>query len=143
MTPEEARKLLDGITPAPWKAEILSYEQPPYLGEFVEFWVTAHNNKELVNVYDIPEWHANEIGRNFTLMAAAPDMAAIIAGMRAEYAVQVRRSGGWQYSRDEDDFRWQDLSVQMVRADRDHPHEETRLVRRYVTAPQPLEGEHP
>lgn len=138
MTPEEARKLLDGITPAPWKVEILSYEQPPYLGEFVEFWVTAHNNKELVNVYDIPEGHANEIGRNFTLMAAAPDMAAIIAGMRAEYAVQVRRSGGWQYSRDEDDFRWQDLSVQMVRADRDHPHEETRLVRRYVTAPQPV-----
>ena len=138
MTPEQARALLEGISPAPWKAEILSYEEPPYLGEFVEFWVTAHNNKELVNVYDIPEWHANEIGRNFTLMAAAPDMAAMIAGMTAEYAVQVRRSDGWQWSRDEDDFRWQSLTVQMVRADRDHPHEETRLVRRYVTAPQPL-----
>lgn len=143
MTPEEARQLLEGTTPGPWKAEILSYEQPPYLGEFVEFWVTAHNNKELVNVYDIPEWHANEIGRNFTLMAAAPDMAAMIAGMTAEYAVQVRRSGEWQWSRDEDDFRWQPLTVQMVRADRDHPREETRIVMRYVTAPQPLEGEHP
>ena len=141
MTPEQARALLEGISPAPWKAEILSYEEPPYLGEFVEFWVTAHNNKELVNVYDIPEWHANEIGRNFTLMAAAPDMAAMIAGMTAEYAVQVRRSDGWQWSRDEDDFRWQSLTVQMVRADRDHPREETRIVCRYVTAPQPLGDE--
>lgn len=141
MTPEQARALLEGISPAPWKAEILSYEEPPYLGEFVEFWVTAHNNKELVNVYDIPEWHANEIGRNFTLMAAAPDMAAMIANMTAEYAVQVLRSDGWEYSREEDDFRWQPLTVQIVRADRDHPDEETRLVRRYVTAPKPLGDE--
>ena len=59
-----------------------------------------------------------------------------IAGMRTEYAVQVRRSGGWEYSREEDDFRWQPLTVQLVRADRDHPHEETRIVCRYVTEPE-------
>lgn len=62
-----------------------------------------------------------------------------IAGMRPEYAVQVLRSGEWQYSRGEDDFRWQDLAVQMVREDRDHPGEETRLVRRYVTEPEEIE----
>lgn len=151
MTPEEARKLLDGITPAPWKAEILSYEQPPYLGEFVEFWVTAHNNKELVNVYDIPEWHANEIGRNFTLMAAAPDMAAMIAGMTTEYSVERNCSVI------EGEPDWEKIGFGM------HPgiiantfwttekklaeklykeaktgHLPVRIVRRYVTEPQPL-----
>lgn len=63
-------------------------------------------------------------------------MLAMLDGMREEYAVQVRRAGRWQWSRDEDDFRWQDRAVQMVRADRDHPGEETRLVRRYVTEPE-------
>ena len=132
MTPEQARKLLDGITPAPWKAEILSYEQPPYLGEFVEFWVTAHNNKELVNVYDIPEWHANEIGRNFTLMAAAPDMAATIAGMTTEYAVQIPNGElvgvGWS-------------SYETAREHRDawrRDGYDANIVRRFVTAPQLL-----
>lgn len=132
MTPEEARQLLDGITPAPWKAEILSYEQPPYLGEFVEFWVTAHNNKELVNVYDIPEWHANEIGRNFTLMAAAPDMAAIIAGMRAEYTVEYQPKPGSQWHRVSE---WSE-EYPLIDGEELNPRE--RIVKRYVTAPQPL-----
>lgn len=135
MTPEEARKLLDGITPAPWKAEILSYEQPPYLGEFVEFWVTAHNNKELVNVYDIPEWHANEIGRNFTLMAAAPDMAAMIANMTTEYSVQLADGelvgAGWGTH----ETAWCDCDAWQ------RDGYDARIVCRYVTAPQPL-GAH-
>lgn len=132
MTPEEARQLLEGTTPAPWKAEILSYEQPPYLGEFVEFWVTAHNNKELVNVYDIPEWHANEIGRNFTLMAAAPDMAAIIAGMRAEYTVEYQPKPGSQWHRVSE---WSE-EYPLIDGEELNPRE--RIVKRYVTAPQPL-----
>lgn len=70
---------------------------------------------------------------------AAKDLAAMIAGMRPEYAVQVLREGKWQYSRGEDDFRWQDLAVQMVRTVRDHPGEETRIVRRYVTEPEVCE----
>lgn len=144
MTPEEARQLLDGTTPAPWKVEILSYEQPPYLGEFVEFWVTAHNNKELVNVYDIPEGHANEIGRNFTLMAAAPDMAAIIAGMRTEYAVQGKapNSDEWltlsQWSEELPSSEFE-LGITLTYEDTGETYQvDTRIVMRYVTAPQPL-----
>lgn len=116
MTPEQARQLLEGTTPAPWE-----HSNPDGITEISasgEAIATDANPK------DAP------------LIAAAPDMAKMIAGMRTEYAVQVRRSGGWEYSRDEGDFRWQDLSVQMVRADRDHPREETRIVRRYVTEPE-------
>lgn len=118
MTPEQARKLLEGTTPAPWE-----HSNPDGITEISasgEAIATDANPK------DAP------------LIAAAPDMAAMIANMTAEYAVQVRRSDGWQWSRDEDDFRWQPLTVQIVRADRDHPREETRIVCRYVTAPQPL-----
>lgn len=81
---------------------------------------SIHDAEDLRANLPIDCWHALET----------------IAGMREEYAVQVLRSGEWQYSRGEDDFRWQDLAVQMVRTVRDHPGEETRIVRRYVTEPE-------
>lgn len=141
MTPEEARQLLDGITPAPWEVESWN-KQEVGCPEVTDFWITSHNDKQ-VAAQETIERHFDETESDFNLIAAAPGMASMIAGMTTEYAVQVRRSDGWQYSREEDDFRWQPLTVQMVRADRDHPHEETRIVMRYVTAAQPLEGEHP
>lgn len=137
MTPEQARQLLEGTTPGPWEAESLTYDEPAYPEPIVELQVTAHNGNQVAARSDFDS-DAYEPSLNFDLIAAAPGMAEMIAGMTAEYAVQVRRSDGWQYSREEDDFRWQPLTVQIVRADRDHPDEETRLVRRYVTAPQPL-----
>ena len=136
MTPEEARQLLDGITPAPWEVESWN-KQEVGCPEVTDFWITSHNDKQ-VAAQETIERHFDETESDFNLMAAAPGMAEMIANMTAEYAVQVRRSDGWQWSRDEDDFRWQSLTVQMVRADRDHPREETRIVCRYVTAPQPL-----
>lgn len=137
MTPEEARQLLDGTTPGPWGFDTQTYEEPCYPELVVDFQVTTHNGNQVAEQTDFDS-DAYESGRNFNLMAAAPDMASMIANMTTEYAVQVRHSGEWQWSREEDDFRWQPLTVQMVRADRDHPHEETRIVCRYVTAPQPL-----
>lgn len=136
MTPEQARKLLEGITPAPWEVESWN-KQEVGCPEVTDFWITSHNDKQ-VAAQETIERHFDETESDFNLIAAAPDMASMIANMISEYAVQVRRSGEWQWSRDEDDFRWQPLTVQMVRADRDHPREETRIVRRYVTAPQPL-----
>lgn len=140
MTPEEARQLLEGTSPAPWEVEGGSYEEDCYAEEAIYFWITDHNGNEVAGWWTL-EPYAREIDGNCTLMAAVPGMAKMIANMTAEYAVQVRRSDGWQWSREEDDFRWQPLTVQIVRADRDHPREETRIVCRYVTAPQPLEGE--
>lgn len=136
MTPEEARKLLDGTSPGRWEVEAQTYQEAG-CPEVTEFWITDHYDCQVAE-QEVTERHREQTENDFNLIAAAPDMAAMIAGMRAEYAVQVQRSGGWEYSRDTDDFRWHDLSVQIVRADRDHPDEETRIIVRYVTAPQPL-----
>lgn len=57
-----------------------------------------------------------------------------------EYAVQYLTPDGWQYSRARWEIRWQDSeAAQEVRAHRDHPDEETRLVRRLVSAPEVIE----
>lgn len=57
-----------------------------------------------------------------------------------EYAVQYLTPGGWVYSRESWDLRWQDSeAVQEVRAYRDHPDEETRIVRRLVGQPEVME----
>lgn len=57
-----------------------------------------------------------------------------------EYAVQYKTPGGWKYSRKSWDLRWQESeAVQEVRAYRDHPDEETRLVRRLVSQPEVME----
>ena len=136
ITPNEAEALLEGATPGPYELEE-SGEQwadcPPSHG----MQITSRAGHALVQK-EVSERVADEWHATFELMAAAPDMAKQIAGMRYEYAVQVRRSGEWQYSRDENNFRWQDLTAQMVRADRDHPREETRIVRRLVTEPEVL-----
>lgn len=63
-----------------------------------------------------------------------------IAGMRWEYAVQYLTPDGWKYSRPSWENRWQESeAVQEVRAYRDHPDEETRLVRRLVSQPEVME----
>lgn len=57
-----------------------------------------------------------------------------------EYAVQYKTPDGWKYSRPSWENRWQDSeAVQEVRALRDHPGEETRLVRRLVSQPEVME----
>lgn len=59
------------------------------------------------------------------------EMAHQIADMHYEYAAQYQTPDGWKYSRESWDCRWQDSeAVQEVRAHRDHPEQETRIVRR-------------
>ncbi|HAT1360279.1 hypothetical protein [Corynebacterium striatum] len=63
-----------------------------------------------------------------------------IAGMRWEYAVQYKTPDGWKYSRKPWEIRWQESeAVQEVRAHRDHPGQETRIVRRLVSQPEVME----
>lgn len=60
--------------------------------------------------------------------------------MSYEYAVQYKTPDGWKYSRPSWENRWQDSeAVQEVRAHRDHPGQETRLVRRLVSTPEAME----
>lgn len=57
-----------------------------------------------------------------------------------EYAVQYLTPDGWKYSRARWEIRWQDSeAVQHVRAHRDHPGQETRIVRRLVSTPEPID----
>ncbi|HCG2974017.1 TPA: hypothetical protein NJV08_002201 [Corynebacterium striatum] len=57
-----------------------------------------------------------------------------------EYAVQYLTPDGWKYSRESWDNRWQESeAVQEVRAHRDHPGQETRLVRRLASQPEVME----
>lgn len=59
-----------------------------------------------------------------------------------EYAVQYKTRDGWKYSRPSWENRWQDSeAVQEVRAYRDHPGQETRLVRRLVSEPEEVPSE--
>lgn len=99
---------------------------------------------DLCNDLQIPD---RTMIANANLIAAAPEMAAMIAGMTTEYAIQG------SYGDPKEWFRlteWQeDMPPQgTLRALVDEDTGErwqidTRIIVRYVTAPQPLEGEHP
>lgn len=113
MTPEQARKLLEGTTPAPWE-----HSNPDGITE-----ISASGNAIATdaNPEDAP------------LIVAAPDMAAMIAGMTTEYAVIHQPSPGsewhqvthWSKSKNP-------LNKGYELAD------DERIVKRYVTAAQPL-----
>lgn len=74
MTPDEARAMLDGTTPGPW------FFDDDMAG-------TVHTIGPIVPC-------GNELGcstDDAALAAHAPDMAAMIAGMREEWGVSYRR----------------------------------------------------
>ena len=93
ITPDQARELLSGATPGPWE------HQAGYLpGDNRDGNVIMTGNLVLAT-YDggyggNPEW-TNSLG-NLPLVAAAPDLAQTIAGMRYEYAVEMMDDGEWK-----------------------------------------------
>lgn len=112
MTPEQARKLLEGTTPGSWE-----HSNPDGITEISasgEAIATDANPK------DAP------------LIAAAPDMAAMIASMRAEYTIEYQPPSDSQWHRVSD---WSE-EYPLIDGEELAPRE--RIVMRYVTAPQPL-----
>ncbi|WP_049171459.1 hypothetical protein [Corynebacterium sp. 239_CJEI] len=146
MTPEEARQLLEGTTPGPWGFDTQTYEEPCYPELVVDFQVTTHNGNQVAEQTDFDS-DAYESGRNFNLMAAAPDMAAMIAGMTAEYAIQGKASNSDEWitlSQWTEELPPPGLETEITLTDEDtgETHRiDARIAVRYVTAPQPLEGE--
>lgn len=130
MTPEEARQLLDGITPAPWEVESWNKQEVGW-PEVTDFWITSHNDKQ-VAAQETIERHFDETESDFNLMAAAPDMAAMIAGMRTEYTVEYQSPADSQWHRVSE---WSE-EYPLIDGEELNPRE--RIVKRYVTAPQPL-----
>ena len=73
----------------------------------------------------------------YSLRQQLDDIVDGLGRMTYEYSVQVKRSAGWEYTYELWDNRWQDsYAVQEVRAQHDHPGEETRIVRRRVSQPE-------
>lgn len=87
MTPDQARALLDGTTPGPWHVD------PLHSGE-----VLSPENHWLAGTYETEgQFTADELARaqaDTRLIAAAPTLAAMIAGMRPEYRAEYQAAGG-------------------------------------------------
>lgn len=132
MTPEEARQLLEGTSPAPWEVEAQTYQEAG-CPEVTEFWITDHYDYQVAE-QEVTERHREKTENDFNLIAAAPDMAAMIAGMTTEYSVQLADGelvgAGWGTH----ETAWCDCDAWQ----RDGYN--ARIVCRYVTAPQPLPG---
>ena len=79
MTPEKARELLDGRTPSPWWWCETDYPE-----------VTVYHEKYGIIAKSVDIEEAD-------LICTAPDLAALVAGMHYEYAVQHDRYGEWLY----------------------------------------------
>lgn len=72
MNPEEARELRDAATPGPWHV----HTRDRHIDGETETWLYVGDTPAL------PVDHQ--------LMSAAPELAEIVAGLRYEYAVQVK-----------------------------------------------------
>ena len=122
ITPDQAKTFHYDDYPRPWEIREETYYDAR--GDYGEAWDVGP-----ATVYD------EDIA---PLVAAAPDMAEQIATMTYEYAVQYKNDDGqWEYTYEEWNNRWQDSYItQEIRAQRDHPGEETRILRRLVGQPE-------
>lgn len=125
MTPDEARRLLEGTTPGPWEA----YDP----GDGTARLYGADNNRLIEHVT-----HGGAGSYmsqpNGVLAAAAPVLAATIAGMREEWIGQYLEREG----------KWATICAYPTREEVAHhldhgswdAYTHTRIVRRYVTEPE-------
>lgn len=139
ISPEQAQELLVGTEPGPWEAmkEYTDGEPRPY---------DSHRICTESGVY-MGIMH----GQVAPLAAAAPDLAEIVAGMRAEYAVQVSSDGGesWRFAHgaakatfDPIDPCWwfrTEEEAQDFAKFRTKKRSNARVVRRLVTTPEVVE----
>lgn len=122
MTPEQARKLLEGTTPGPWEADDAG---TPEAG----IWSPT---RIIFGVYidrqDMPQWEHGK-PEDTQLMAAAPGMAAMIAGMTTEYAIEYQPNPSSEW------YRVSDWSEEYPLIDGEELNPRERIGKRYVTAP--------
>ena len=116
MTPEEARALLDGTTPGPW------FFDDDMAGRMHKIGPIVPAGTELECTTD-----------DAALAAHAPDMAAMIAGMREEWGVAVTYPGLSEV------VEWGFGTRDGAEAEGESLDTEYRIVRRYVTEPEVIE----
>lgn len=131
VTPEQARKLLEGTTPTPWEVE--SWDQQKVdCPEVTNFWVTGADDRQVAEQETLNR-NLDETEQNFALIAAAPAMAGMIADMHIEHRHEVRIGDVW-------------LQLTPWGGGKPDPcpvvSSPTRIVYRYVTKPHPVEEMH-
>lgn len=125
MTPEEARRLLDGTTPGPWTLQ-------PVPGHPGLRHITTGETMGLTNAPEcIPVHMGSKVGAaNMTAIATVPAMLATIAGMREEYAIEHQHIPGGQ---------WHQVTGWSHEPPLNDGHDlapDERIIRRYVTEPE-------
>lgn len=88
MTPDKAKQLLDNATSGPWQ----SRGDGPSSGKPHLYVCTCEDRTEVAEAVG---WD------DAPLIAAAPELAELVAGLRYEYAVQVPVNGHWEYTKDD------------------------------------------
>ena len=119
--PEKARELLSGTDPGPWEWR----------------WDAG-----LISLFDAKgESVATDLeAQNVALVAAAPTLARMVAGMRAEYRAEYQNVGGHWFPTDHC-RSYRNTWVTKQEAERNAADWKTngyptRIVRRYVTTPE-------
>ena len=135
MTPDKARDLLAGTTPGPWEWR----EGKDQNGEFVA--LRGTDGTDALRTWDGDLYASGVHGTDAdkALAAAAPTLAAMIAGMRAEYRTEYQAHGGRWFPVPRYcgcDSGWG--TKQRAENDADDWKDDgyaTRIIRRYVTTP--------
>lgn len=137
MTPDEARALLDGTTPGPWEWASGKDSDVEYDA------LRGPGGVNALRTQDAEEYASWVCGTNAdkALAAAAPSLAAMIAGMREEWSRQARITGDpewhpirWCRSREEAERTYWTRSLPSGAT------VEYRVVPRYILEPETTEG---
>lgn len=125
MTPDQARRLLDGTTPGPWGVDH-DHAWAPGVWSPDGIVFGPYYDRE-----DMEQWEAGS-DADLRLAAAAPALASMLAGMREEWGVSLpdgRPVGvGWGTY---------DTALEDMNAWRRDGYD-ARIVRRYVTEPEEI-----
>lgn len=123
--PEQARRLLEGTTPGPWEVD----ESDHHVWAIGPIDGSANGSELCCQITDA------------RLAAAAPILAAMVAGMREEWSRQARITGDprwypirWCRSRDEAERTYWTRSLPTG------ARVEYRLVPRYIIEPETTDG---
>ena len=126
--PDQARDLLDGTTPGPWKWR----EDEDQNGEYVA--LSGPDGADALRTWDGDLYASGVHGTNAdkALAAAAPALAAMVAGMREEWGVSCggEKPGAWWASHKEADQCAKRMRICI------HYPLPIVVVRRYVTEPE-------
>lgn len=101
MTPEKARALREDATPGPWEVEEFE-EQYAGCPPTTKFYLGSDNFQNIATA-ETTERYYDQTRANFALIAAAPGLAELVAGLRYEYMVQAN-DREWVRENDEGRF---------------------------------------